>query len=87
MISLDPSSGMEYGKTHILLGGVTFRGHGTQTIVNADQRTASLKVVGSIVENDDYKAVVGRGVDVLFSDMDVYSTYSTSPLRYSPSGW
>ena len=87
LISLDPSSGIEYGKTHILLSGVTFRGHGTQTIVNADQRTASLKVVGSIVENDDYKAVVGRGVDVLFSDMDVYSTYSTSPLRYSPSGW
>ena len=65
--------GLNYPKTHILLSGCTFKGTGAQTLVRCDEkRPASLKITGSIVENDSYRPAVQGPVDVMASDIALY---------------
>lgn len=66
--------GLDYGKTHILISGCTLRAHGETELVTADPgRAATLKVLGSIVENDDMSASVRGDVRVISSDIPVKS--------------
>lgn len=66
--------GLDYGKTHILISGCTLRAHGETELVTAEPgRAATLKVLGSIVENDDMSAVVRGDVRVISSDIPVKS--------------
>ena len=66
--------GLDYGKTHILISGCTLRAHGETELVTAEPgRAATLKVLGSIVENDDMSAAVRGDVRVISSDIPVKS--------------
>ena len=66
--------GLDYGKTHILISGCTLRAHGETELVTAEPgREATLKILGSIVENDDMSAVVRGDVRVISSDIPVKS--------------
>ena len=66
--------GLDYGKTHILISGCTLRAHGETELVTAEPgRAATLKVLGSIVENDVMSAVVRGDVRVISSDIPVKS--------------
>ena len=60
----------EYGKTHILLSGNTFLEDEPKPILLCDkERKGILKIVNSLVVNDDYKAVISGDVDVLNTDV------------------
>ncbi len=62
--------GLTYGKTQILFSGCTFKGAGEQALVNADAgRAATLKITGSIVEEDSYLPTVMGPVRVVSSDV------------------
>ena len=62
--------GLEYGKTHILLSGTTFKGEGEQPVaICQDRRSATLKIVGSIQEKDSFVGTTQGDVKVLASDI------------------
>ncbi len=62
--------GLDYGKTHLLFSGCTFRAHGEATLAETDPgRQADLKVLGSIVEHEDMTARVQGDIRVLSSDI------------------
>ena len=66
--------GLDYGTTHILVSGCTLRAHGETELVTAEPgRAATLKVLGSIVENEDMSAAVRGDVRVISSDIPVKS--------------
>ena len=60
------TSGMTYEPVNLLFLGVSFAGKGTGELVSTTSaRTAKVKIVGSITENDDYNPTFGAGVTVL----------------------
>lgn len=69
----------EYGRTHILLSGTTFLDEGTKALVLCDkERSATVKIVNSLVIGKDYRAaVVG---DVCISESDIHVTHQ-DPLQ------
>ena len=53
------------------MSGTTFKGDGEQCIVRVSPtRKADLRVIGSVVEGNDFKAV-SRNVEVLSSDFEI----------------
>ena len=66
--------GLDYGTTHVLMSGCTLRAHGETELVTAEPgRRATLRLLGSIVENEDMSAAVRGDVRVISSDIPVKS--------------
>lgn len=64
------TDGLEYGTTHVLLSGTTFKGSGEQPVVVCDEkRRATLKIAGSIVEDESFLPTVQGDVKVIASDL------------------
>ncbi len=64
--------GLDYGTTHVLMSGCTLRAHGETELVTAEPgRRATLRLLGSIVENEDMSAAVRGDVRVISSDIPV----------------
>ncbi|MMZ57819.1 hypothetical protein D1872_197720 [compost metagenome] len=64
------TAGMTYSNTNLIMMGVTFKGTGGQRLVNcAGGRTASVKVVGSVVENATYAPTFSSGVTIVAKDI------------------
>lgn len=62
--------GLDYGNTHILFSGCTFRAHGEAELIRCEAgRRADVKILGSIVENEDMNAAIHGDVRVLSSDI------------------
>ena len=65
-----PEGTVEYPRTQVLLSGTTFRGEGDQLIVRCDEeREISVKIVGSVVEDDGFRARTKGNVKVISSDI------------------
>lgn len=65
------TAGMVYESVNVLMMGNTFKGKlaGQPLISTATGRTAKVKILGSIKENDSYSPTFGAGVTVLASDL------------------
>lgn len=65
------TDGMTYEPVNILMMGNTFKGNlsGQQLISTATGRTAKVKILGSIKENDSYSPTFGSGVIVQACDL------------------
>ena len=64
------TAGMVYQPLNILMMGNTFMGVNNHNLVECDSsRTARVKILGSIKENDSYSPTFGAGVTVLASDL------------------
>lgn len=61
----------EYPKMNILFEGNTFKGKGWTIVECGKGRSAAVKIVGSILENDDAEFFIKGDSDVLFSDITV----------------
>jgi len=69
-LSYLPEGTVTYPKTHVLLSGTTFKGEGVQEIVRCvPGRSATLRIAGSIIEDDSLRAKVTGDVKVLSSDI------------------
>ena len=65
-----PEGTVTYPKTQVMLSGTTFRGKGDQLIVRCgEMRSADLKIVGSIVEDDSFAAKIKGKVRVISTDI------------------
>jgi hypothetical protein len=64
------TDGIEYGATNILMLANTFKGDGVGALVSTETgRTAKVKIVASVKENDTYAPVFGDGVTIQYSDL------------------
>ena len=65
------TDGMTYEPVNVLMMGNTFKGKlaGQPLISTAAGRTAKVKILGSIKENDSYNPTFGSGVTVISSDL------------------
>ena len=65
-----PEGTVTYPKTQVLLSGTTFRGEGDQLIVRCGEvRSADVKILGSIVEDDSFRAYYKGDVNIISSDI------------------
>jgi len=65
-----PEGTVTYPKTQVLLSGTTFRGQGDQLIVRCGEvRSADVKILGSIVEDDSFRAFCKGDVNIISSDI------------------
>ncbi|MBQ2957472.1 MAG: hypothetical protein IJE08_13560 [Clostridia bacterium] len=67
-----PEGTVTYPKTQILLSGTTFRGEGEHLIVRCGEtRSADLKILGSIIEDDSFRAKIRGDIRVISSDIEL----------------
>ena len=65
-----PEGTVTYPKTQVLLSGTTFRGKGDQLVVRCGEvRSADVRILGSIVEDDSFRGFVKGDVNILSSDI------------------
>ena len=56
----------------VLLSGTTFRGEGEHLIVRCGEtRSADLKILGSIIEDDSFRAKIRGDIRVISSDIEL----------------
>lgn len=67
-----PEGTVTYPKANVLLSGTTFRGEGEHVVVRCGEvRSANLKVVGSVVESENFRPVIKGDVNVISCDIPV----------------
>ena len=62
------TTGIQYGSTRILLSNITFKGSGTQNLIESDI-PSTVKVIGSIIEDNSYDPQFSGNVTLITNEL------------------